>query len=105
MSPTLSILTPERRAFNDEITEVVAPGVEGSFAMLTGHAPLIAALETGIVKVRSATDDLQYFVLDRGLLEVRNDDIAILADHVESATDAADAESKVKGMHADSADA
>jgi F-type H+-transporting ATPase subunit epsilon len=86
MSLNLSILTPEGKAFEGEIEDVVAPGVQGSFAVLNSHAPLIAALEAGTVKVRQSQGQ-QQFKIDQGLLEVHDNDVAILADHVEQLPD------------------
>ena len=87
MALTLSILTPEGKAFEGEITDVVVPGVQGSFAVLNSHAPLIAALEAGTVKVRQG-QGLHQFKIDRGLLEVHDNDVAILADNVEQLSNA-----------------
>ena len=83
---TLSILTPEGKALEGEIDDVVAPGVQGSFAVLNQHASLIAALESGTVKVHQ-DNDIHCFRIDRGLLEVHDNDVAILADSVEKLTD------------------
>ena len=86
MALKLAILTPEGRAFEGEISDVVAPGVEGSFAVLNLHAPLISALEAGTIRVKQG-QDVHRFKIDRGLLEVHDNDVAILADSVEQLTD------------------
>lgn len=77
----LSIVTPEGVAFRDDVDGVVAPGVEGSFGTLRGHAPMISALKKGLLKVRVG-DGYQSFSTDGGFLEVRKTEVVVLASNV-----------------------
>lgn len=47
----VEIITPETRIFSGEATAVQFPGLDGSFQVLNGHAPIISALAAGTVKV------------------------------------------------------
>lgn len=47
----VEIITPESRIFSGEATAVQFPGLDGSFQVLNGHAPVISALTEGSVKV------------------------------------------------------
>lgn len=47
----LEIITPETLIFSGEATAVQFPGLDGSFQVLNGHAPIISALAAGTVKV------------------------------------------------------
>lgn len=47
----LEIITPETEIFKGEVEAVQFPGLEGSFQVLKGHAPIISALAKGEVKV------------------------------------------------------
>jgi len=47
----LEIITPESMVFQGEATAVQFPGLDGSFQVLNGHAPIISALAKGDVKV------------------------------------------------------
>jgi F-type H+-transporting ATPase subunit epsilon len=47
----LEIITPESLVFEGEATAVQFPGLDGSFQVLNGHAPIISALTAGDVKV------------------------------------------------------
>ena len=47
----LDIITPEQQIFNGEAEAVQLPGLDGSFQVLNGHAPIISGLDAGIVKV------------------------------------------------------
>ena len=47
----LEIITPEASIFTGEAEAVQFPGLDGSFQVLNGHAPIISALSNGDVKV------------------------------------------------------
>ena len=47
----LEIITPESKIFYGEVSAVQFPGLDGSFQVLTGHAPIISGLISGIVKI------------------------------------------------------
>jgi len=47
----LEIITPEASVFTGEADAVQFPGLDGSFQVLNGHAPIISALSNGDVKV------------------------------------------------------
>lgn len=47
----LEIITPETKIFAGEAEAVQLPGLDGSFQVLNGHAPIISGLAAGIVKV------------------------------------------------------
>lgn len=49
----LEILTPEKDIFTGEASLVQLPGVDGLFAILDKHAPMIAALKQGTVRVET----------------------------------------------------
>ena len=46
----LELVTPERLLFSEKVQAVRAPGVEGSFGVLAGHAPLLTELEVASLK-------------------------------------------------------
>ena len=46
-----SLVSPERELFAGEVDQVDAPGVEGDFGVLAGHAPFMTALREGAVTV------------------------------------------------------
>ena len=40
----LDIVTPEKKAFSDEIESVVVPGIQGELGILKAHSPLVTTL-------------------------------------------------------------
>lgn len=75
----LIILTPEKNIFDGEVDLVQLPGSDGSFEILNNHAPMIASLQKGKIKVGN-NNDLQYFEINGGVVEVLNNKILVLAD-------------------------
>ena len=51
----LEVITPENKIFTGEVEAVQLPGLDGSFQVLKGHAPIISALMEGKVKVDLTT--------------------------------------------------
>lgn len=78
----LEILTPERKLFSGDVYGVQLPGVEGSFEVLERHAPLVAALKAGRVKVvkDKSFSPLAYFDIQSGFVEVLNNKVTILVE-------------------------
>jgi F-type H+-transporting ATPase subunit epsilon len=75
------LVSPERKMVSSAATMVVAPGIEGDFGAMAGHAPLLSSLRPGIV---TATIDgaEQRYVVFGGIVEVGPDRCTILADEV-----------------------
>jgi F-type H+-transporting ATPase subunit epsilon len=78
----LEIVTPERRAFTDEVDMVVVPGIEGQLGILPHHTPLISALGTGELKIKQQGVE-QIMLISGGFVEVRPDKVVIMADVAE----------------------
>ncbi len=79
---TLEIATPMRLVVAETVDEVVAPGIEGYFGVLPGHAPFLTTLGIGEVTYRVGQDE-HYLALAGGFAEVRNDKVIVLADTAE----------------------
>ena len=79
---SLEITTPMRLVVAEEVDEVVAPGIEGYFGVLPGHAPFLTTLGVGVATYRIGRDEHPLAVAG-GFAEVRNDKVIILADSAE----------------------
>ncbi len=80
----LEIVTAERMVYSDEVSAVVAWGVEGQLGILPHHAPLMTMLQPGDLLIRKDREE-EYFAISGGFLEVRPDKVIILADACERA--------------------
>lgn len=75
----LEILTPEKKLFSGEATLVQLPGVDGQFEILNRHAPIIAALGKGKVKVNSQSGT-KFFEINGGFVECLNNKVIVCAE-------------------------
>jgi F-type H+-transporting ATPase subunit epsilon len=79
---TLEIATPTRLVVTETVDEVVAPGSEGYFGVLPGHAPFLTTLGTGELTYRIGGEE-RHLAVSGGFAEVRNDKVIVLADTAE----------------------
>jgi F-type H+-transporting ATPase subunit epsilon len=75
----LEIITPEKSLFDGKVKLVQVPGAKGSFEILKNHAPIISTLVPGKIKVIRDTDKQDFFDIVSGIIEVKANQITILA--------------------------
>ncbi len=73
----VEILTPDKALFNGEADMVTLPGINGSFQILKNHAPLIANLTKGTIRIHSGSNN-QSFDVSGGLVEVLKNKVIVL---------------------------
>jgi F-type H+-transporting ATPase subunit epsilon len=95
----VDIVTVEGRRYRGDADFVVAPGLEGELGVLPRHVPLLTPLAPGTVKVRNDGEELFFFV-GGGFLEVRPDQVTVLADAAERAEDIDEARAEEARRHA-----
>jgi F-type H+-transporting ATPase subunit epsilon len=78
----LEIVTAERSIFSDDVSAVIAWGVEGQLGILPHHAPLMTMLQPGDLMIRKNKEE-EFLAISGGFLEVRPDKVIILADACE----------------------
>jgi F-type H+-transporting ATPase subunit epsilon len=84
----LTIVTSEKIFYEEEVSSLIAPGVEGYLGILTDHAPLITSLVPGKLTVKKDSRDSEVILaVSGGFLEVLKNKVVILADAVEFAKD------------------
>lgn len=79
----LDILTPEHKVYSGKVYGIQLPGVEGSFEILENHAPIIAALGKGKMKVLKDKTNTELFEISGGFVEMLNNKATVL---IEGAT-------------------
>ncbi|MEN6400739.1 MAG: F0F1 ATP synthase subunit epsilon [Armatimonadia bacterium] len=82
----VEIVTPEGPIYTGEVDGLVAPGINGYFGLLPNHAPLIAELGIGDLRLRQGTE-WQHFAVAGGMLHIRDGKVTIIGDAVERAAD------------------
>ena len=79
----LEIVSPEDRLFKDEVQFVVVPEVNGELGVLRNHAPMIAALEIGVLRYTDTTGAIKKMAISGGFMEVMNNEARVLAETAE----------------------
>jgi F-type H+-transporting ATPase subunit epsilon len=74
----ISVLTPEKELYSGSINSISVPGVEGKFQVLRNHAPIVSALAEGGVTIKRADGKFITFTIERGFIEVLNNNVALL---------------------------
>ncbi len=82
-----SLVAPEREVFSGLVDQVDAPGAEGDFGVLAGHAPFMTALREGVVVVRDGAS-VRRFEVHGGFADVTPQGFTILAEQAVEATGA-----------------
>lgn len=79
----LSLFTPERKIVADqEIEDVLVPAHKGELHILSGHAPLMTLLSTGIMKWRFKGETSYHrLVVSSGYCEISPEGVIVLAEH------------------------
>ena len=83
----VEIVSPDRAAYRGEARAFRAPGVEGSFEVLRGHAPMLAATQVGVVTVTTLEGERVAFATSGGFAEVLDDHVIMLAETAEPASE------------------
>jgi F-type H+-transporting ATPase subunit epsilon len=79
----VEIITPEHTVLKVQAVSISAPGVQGGFQVLYGHAPLLSALEPGKVRVQEQGGTSHIYATGGGFLEVRDNHVIAMLDSAE----------------------
>lgn len=81
---TVAVISPERTVFEGPADMVVAPAWDGERGVLRGHAPLLALLGEGILRVTEAGKETRLHVRG-GFLQVADDVVTVLSEEASPA--------------------
>ncbi|HTN45313.1 MAG TPA: ATP synthase F1 subunit epsilon [Flavipsychrobacter sp.] len=75
----LDILTPEHKIYSGNVYGIQLPGVQGSFEILENHAPMIAALGKGKMKIlKDKNNNTEMYEITGGFVEILNNKASVL---------------------------
>ncbi|MGK7881217.1 MAG: ATP synthase F1 subunit epsilon [Crocosphaera sp.] len=86
MTLTVRVITPDKTVWDGEVEEAILPSTSGQLGILSGHAPLLTALDTGVMRVRPDKDWKSIAVMG-GFAEVEQDQIQVLVNSAEAGDD------------------
>ena len=78
----IRVLTPDRVICSTKADEIVLPGLTGQVGVLDGHAALITALDTGLLRIK-LDEKWTPIILCGGLAEIDRNRVTVLVNDVE----------------------
>jgi F-type H+-transporting ATPase subunit epsilon len=82
MTIIVRVIAPDKTVWDSEAEEVILPSTTGQLGVLTGHAPLLTALDTGVMRVRAGKNWVPIALMG-GFAEVENNEVTILVNRAE----------------------
>lgn len=82
MALTVKVITPDSTVWDDPVEEIVLPSTTGQLGILSGHAPLLTALDVGVMRVRP-NKEWKAIALMGGFAEVENNVVKVLVNGAE----------------------
>lgn len=79
----LEIITPEEILLREEVQFVVVPETQGELGVLKNHAPMIAALNIGVLRYTDASGAVKKVAISGGFMEVIYNEARVLAETAE----------------------
>lgn len=83
MTIRCEIVSQDRIVFEGDVDMVLLPGAGGEMGVLPHHAPVLTAIQFGVVRIRTSGLE-QYFTVGDGIAEVLPDKVTVLADTAEN---------------------
>jgi len=82
MALTVRVVAPDKTVWDSSAAEVILPSTTGQLGILSGHAPLLTALDVGVMRLRSDKEWVAIALMG-GFAEVENDEVTILVNGAE----------------------
>nr|AKZ21106.1 CF1 epsilon subunit of ATP synthase [Prasiola crispa] len=83
MSLQVCIMTPDQIFWDDQAEEIILPTNTGQMGVLENHAPLITALDIGVMLIRTKKDWVSLALMG-GFALVKQNQITVLVNEAES---------------------
>lgn len=81
------IVTPEEQTFDADVTQVILPAYDGQIGILTGHAPGLAKLGVGPLRVDLIGGESRYFLVDGGVAQIKENELTVVTDDATPASE------------------
>ncbi len=85
------LVTLDGIKYDEEVTEVILPTLDGYIGVLTGHMPLVSVATDGVISVRKNAGDpddfMERFASNGGVIEVSDNTLSVLVDEADNADD------------------
>lgn len=82
MALNVRVVAPDKTVWDSAADEVILPSTTGQLGILSGHAPLLTALDTGVMRVRADKQWVPIALLG-GFAEIDSNEVTILVNGAE----------------------
>jgi F-type H+-transporting ATPase subunit epsilon len=72
------VVTPEQQALDETVQQVILPAHDGLIGILSGHAPLLAKLGIGPLRIDLPNGQRRYYFVEGGVAQMKEDRLTIL---------------------------
>jgi F-type H+-transporting ATPase subunit epsilon len=83
MALTVRVIAADKTVWDAAADEVILPSTTGQVGILPGHAPLLTALEIGVLRVRGADKTWVPIAMMGGFAEIENNEVTVLVNGAE----------------------
>jgi F-type H+-transporting ATPase subunit epsilon len=85
MTLTVRVISPDKTVWDATAEEVILPSTTGQLGILSGHAPMLTALDTGVMRVRTDKNQKTWtpIALMGGFAEIEENEVTILVNGAE----------------------
>ena len=82
MTLTVRVIAPDKTVWDSTAQEIILPSITGQLGILSNHAPLLTALDTGVMQVRPEKEWVPIALMG-GFAEVDDNEVTILVNGAE----------------------
>lgn len=75
-----TIVTPARSVFDADVAYATLPAWDGQLGVMRGRSPLLARLETGLLRVDRAEGGSSWFMVEGGFAQIQGDQVTVLTE-------------------------
>jgi len=72
------VVTPEQQVIDESVTQAIVPVVDGLLGILTDHAPLLAKLGAGPLRLDLASGQSRQYAIEGGIAQMKDNRLTIL---------------------------
>ena len=76
----VDLVAADRKVWSGEASMVSAPAADGDIGILPGHAPVLAVLRPGTVRITDMSGAVHTVKVDAGFLSVDSDQVSVVVD-------------------------
>lgn len=82
----LNVVTAEGDSHERMVNYVSIPTEFGSVGILSGHAPMLCAVKSGILKYRMGEDEIFRLSISDGIANVADNEVTVLVSYINTET-------------------